>query len=125
MTTVLIVDDEIGFCRCLSALLQRRGFETIEAFSAHSALAHLEDPETKIEVMVADVVMPHMDGLKLADQVKERNPNVKILFMSGYSLPTLEREFGMSQELLPVFLQKPFEAATLAAKIHAMLGISV
>jgi DNA-binding NtrC family response regulator len=124
MSTVLIVDDEKGFCQSISALLRRRGFQTFEADSADAAMALLAASEIGIDVVLTDVVMPFTTGLMLADRAKVRHPDIKFLFMSGYPLPTLEREFGLSRELMPGFLQKPFLADAVVARIREVLGVS-
>jgi DNA-binding NtrC family response regulator len=124
MTTVLLVDDEAAFRTTLAKLLQRRGFQTLEADSVEAALAIMADSGTSVALVLTDVVLPRSSGLELADRVKELAPNVRILFMSGYPLRTLEREHNMSRDLMSAFIQKPFNSETLTARIREALGKS-
>jgi two-component system cell cycle sensor histidine kinase/response regulator CckA len=123
LTTVLIVDDEAAFRTSIATLLQKRGFQTLEADRAVTALAHIADPGTKIELVLMDIVLPDTSGLMLADRVTKLNPKVKVLFMSGYRFQTLEQQYGMPKDVEPVFLQKPFKTGTLVAKIQEILGV--
>src|SRR5271170_7106873 len=104
MTTVLVVDDEAGFRSTLVRLLRKRGFETLEADCAETALVQIRNPGAKVELILLDVILPNMSGLELAKRVEEGNINLKILFMSGYPLNILKRNFGISKNLLPLFL---------------------
>ena len=121
MPTVLVVDDEALFRTGIVRLLAKRGFEILEADCAKSALAQLANPGTNIDLILVDVVLPNTNGLALAERARDLNPNLKVLLMSGYPIQTLERHFGMSKELLPIFLHKPFEIGTLVDRILELL----
>jgi DNA-binding NtrC family response regulator len=120
---VLVVDDDNLLRSALARMLKRRGFDSIPAESGDAALAILEEADRKIELVLADIVMPGMSGLTLAQRIGHRYLSTKTLFMSGFSFLTLQREYGMSADLLPYFLRKPFAAETLIAKLSELLEV--
>jgi len=75
-----------------------------------------------IHLMVSDVVMPKMSGRELAQILESRRPEMKTIFMSGYTDDAIVRH-GVQEEGV-VFLQKPFSLSTLARKIREVLGPS-
>ena len=86
------------------------------------ALNVLAMPDKRMDLALIDVVMPEMSGLTLAGQIDSLYSKCKILFMSGYPFTILQREYGMSKDLLPFFLRKPFGAEALVAKVNELLG---
>ena len=120
MITVLVVDDEAMFRNSLAKLLLKRGFHALEADGAGTALALLRDSNHNVDLILADLVMPGTNGLELAQRIRELKPHVKIVFMSGYP----PNGFDMT-DILPHFLQKPFRADALIAKIMAELEMGV
>ena len=123
--TILLVDDEASFRQSLGSLLIRQGFQVMESDSAEAACAVLRRPEVNIDLMIVDVVMPGISGLALADRVTEMYPRVKVIFMSGYPFRTLRGRYGMSENLLPFFLAKPFQIEALTRKIREVIGRQV
>jgi two-component system cell cycle sensor histidine kinase/response regulator CckA len=115
--SILIVDDEAMFRQTLGRLLKRQGFQVLEADSAETAFAALRDSDLSVDVMVTDVVMPGIGGVALADRAQKLYPGMKVLFMSGYPFRTLERDYGMSPNLLPFFLTKPFRLEALTKMV--------
>jgi two-component system cell cycle sensor histidine kinase/response regulator CckA len=117
---VLLVEDEAPVRAFASRALALRGYTVLEADSAESALALLEDPTLKIDVVVTDVIMPGMDGPTWVAKALEDRPGVKVVFVSGYA----EESVSEHQKRIPnsVFLPKPFSlselTATVAAQIH-------
>ena len=116
--TVLLVDDEDGVRKLVSAILQSNGYSVIEASNGHSALAAYEKNAHKIDLVLTDVVMPQMDGFELVDQLVTKNTDVKVLFMSGYrDNPIGDAEGQPSRP----FLHKPFTPDILLAKVREIL----
>ncbi len=115
--TILLVDDDPHIRAATARALRNRGYTVHEASEGRMALALLEDHE--IELMVTDVVMPHMSGRVLADAAKVRVPALSVLFMSGYTDDEILRS-GVRQTEVP-FLEKPFRLDALAAKIRQLL----
>lgn len=116
--TVLLVDDEDGVRKLVSAVLQSKGYSVIEAGNGASALVAYEKNAHKIDLVLTDVVMPQMDGFELARNLAGRKEGLKVLFMSGYrdspiGAPTNGRP--------PAFLQKPFTPDLLLNKVREVL----
>ncbi|HWB98587.1 MAG TPA: ATP-binding protein, partial [Bryobacteraceae bacterium] len=82
--TVLLVDDEDGVRKLVSAILQSKGYSVIEASNGATALVAYDKNAHKIDLVLTDVVMPQMDGFELARNLAGRKEGLKILFMSGY-----------------------------------------
>jgi len=115
--TILLVDDEEGVRRLIFAVLQANGYDVLEANNGTLALAAYEKNGHKIDLVLTDVVMPQMNGFELGKQLTERNPALKILYMSGYR----DNSAVLAGELPPAFLHKPFTPDTLLAKVREVL----
>ncbi|HUI77368.1 MAG TPA: ATP-binding protein [Bryobacteraceae bacterium] len=116
--TVLVVDDEEGVRKVVSAVLRSNGYEVLEAGNGISALASYEKNGHKIDIVLADVVMPQMDGLVLGQELNLRAPGVKILYMSGYRDIALN---GAGADPAKPFLHKPFTPDALLSKVREVL----
>ncbi|MGH7600174.1 MAG: PAS domain S-box protein, partial [bacterium] len=118
--TVLLVEDEPAIRDLAARLLRERGYHILVAANGDEALqlarAHAKD---KIHILITDVVMPRLSGKMVADQIKALQPDMKVLFISGYADDT-SIQSGKGNASL-AFLQKPFSPALLAHKIREML----
>ncbi|MBT0956695.1 response regulator [Alphaproteobacteria bacterium KMM 3653] len=116
---VLLVEDEAPVRAFASRALRLRGYTVIEAENAEMALETLEDEDLAIDVFVTDVIMPGMDGPSWVRKALEHRPDVKVVFVSGYSEGTFEDE----QLPIPnsVFLPKPFSLNELTATVRAQI----
>lgn len=120
MGRILLVEDEILVRDVVTALLQPQGFEVHGAASAEEALSQLEDkPNQSFDVLLTDVVLPGQNGFQLADEVKSRFPEMRILFMSGYTDAARGNEEWLDDGAH--FLQKPFAAGELLSKLDEVL----
>jgi DNA-binding NtrC family response regulator len=81
---ILLVDDEIPFVKTLTKRLSKREFNIVTAFSGQEALAQLEG-DAGIEVVVLDIKMPGMDGLKTLEEIKRHHLSVEVIILTGYS----------------------------------------
>jgi two-component system, cell cycle sensor histidine kinase and response regulator CckA len=117
---VLLVEDEAPVRAFASRALRMRGFTVLEADCAESALHLLEDPELDIDIFVTDVVMPGMDGPTWVRQALQTRPDVRVIFVSGYS----EESLSESQLRIPnsTFLAKPFSLSDLTDTVHAQFS---
>lgn len=97
---ILGVDDEPAVLRLVSCVLRRKGFEVIEAAGASQALTAVEESSLPVKLLLSDVDMPSIDGYELADTIKSKRPNCRILLMSGKAVQDPARPYP--------FLQKPF-----------------
>ena len=116
--TVLLVDDEESVRRLVGSMLRSLGYEVIEARNQQDAVDVSEGGQP-IDILVTDVVMPDMGGPELADQVRSARPDIKVLFMSGYTGGALNYHVGDQKEVH--LLQKPFTPESIAAKIREIL----
>jgi len=119
--SILLVDDEPLVRELSRDMLERQGYRVTLATDGMAAL-HLGAEAAGgscFDLLITDVYMPDITGRELARQMRVSHPSMKVLFISGYSDPPLEREdlSGMGSS----FLQKPFSADTLGRKIREML----
>jgi len=117
--TVLLVEDEDSVRALASRVLAEQGYAVLEARNGREALAVLDRPDHGIHLVLTDVVMPDMGGVELADRVAAAHPNVRIVYMSGYSEGD-KLHPGVRSSPYP-FLQKPFSPESLAIRIREAL----
>ena len=116
--TILLVDDEEGVRKLLTAILRSNGYDVLEANNGASALAVYEKNAHKIDLVVTDIVMPQMTGFELGVKLIERTPTLKLLYISGYQ----DNAQGSTSGGAPgAFLHKPFTPDVLLAKIREVL----
>jgi PAS domain S-box-containing protein len=116
--TILVVEDEESVRRLVVEVLRRQGYEVMQAEDGVQALDVLGGNADVLDLVVTDIVMPKMGGPEVASRVREMRPDIKVLFMSGYSAD------ADRLEALAVagtaFLAKPFTPTQLAAKVRAL-----
>lgn len=117
--TVLVVEDEPGIRALMRKILQKQGYEVLEARNGEEAFALAEQRRGPIHLLLADVEMPEMSGYELAVRLKVLRPEMKILFVSGLPAEELER-FGQPPAHSS-FLRKPFSLAALLDKARSVL----
>jgi two-component system NtrC family response regulator len=105
METVLIVDDEKNYPPILSAILEEEGFETLAANSGQQALNILESSD--VDIVLADMKMPAMDGIELLERIKERDPDLPVIMMTAHG--TVEKAVEAMQKGAYSYLLKPFD----------------
>lgn len=116
--TVLIVEDEDGVREMASEFARSAGYQVLAARDGLEALAMAQAASQPVHILLTDVVIPHIRGTQLAASLRERMPQVKIVFMSGYL--ESQKEDGV----LPgdLFLQKPFTRDALIQKFEEALA---
>ena len=116
---VLLVEDEAPVRAFASRALRLRGFTVVEAANAEAALKALDDPELDVDVFVTDVVMPGMDGPTWVRKALLSRPDVRVIFVSGYS----EECVADDRDGIPnsVFLPKPFSLNDLAVTVQGQM----
>jgi len=117
--TILLVEDEPMVGRLLVEFLELCGYKVIQTHNGQEALDICEKGQQEFQMLITDVVMPHMGGRVLSGQVRKKLPNVPILFMSGYTDENLVR--GALALSHTSFIQKPFAFDTLVHKVREML----
>ncbi|RIK97974.1 MAG: hybrid sensor histidine kinase/response regulator [Proteobacteria bacterium] len=118
--TILLVEDEEGL-RALNARgLRSRGYNVIEAANGIEALEVLEDQDGAIDLVVSDVVMPEMDGPTMLAAMRKRNPDLRIIFVSGYAEDAFEKSLPDNEQF--AFLPKPFTLSQLVEAVKETMG---
>lgn len=117
--TILLVEDEPGVRKLVRQMLAQHGYHVIEAGSGPETLALVQRYPGRIDLLLTDVVMPQMNGRELAEQLRHLRPNLKVMYMTGYTEDTVVRQ-GIGAAGV-VCLQKPFLPDTLARKVREVL----
>jgi DNA-binding response OmpR family regulator len=115
--TVLVVDDEPTLRKLMQLVLEKEGFHVLTAQDGYDAMDVSASHRGEIDLLVSDVMMPGMDGLKLADELLETDPNLPVLFVTGSS----ERLTLRKEEPFPV-IEKPFSPRNLVLTIRRLLS---
>jgi PAS domain S-box-containing protein len=117
--TILLVEDESGILEMTREILERLGYNLLVAGSPGQSLELLEKYSEAIDLLLTDVVLPEMNGKELAHQIQKRHPDLKVLFMSGYTANVIVHN-GVLDEGIN-FIQKPFSIGDLTSKIREIL----
>ncbi len=117
--TILFVEDEQSVRELVSEYLSARGYQVLDASDGQQALEMAAAHTGKIQLLITDVVMPRLSGRELAARLTAARPDLKILYISGYTDDSVFRH-GVLQGGMD-FLQKPFNLKALAAKIREVL----
>jgi two-component system cell cycle sensor histidine kinase/response regulator CckA len=117
--TILLAEDEEMVRELSNEVLVAYGYKVLEAANGGAALLICERYEGEIDLLLTDVVMPEMSGPELAQRLKQLRPNMKVLYMSGYTDNAIVHQ-GVLDEGAN-FIQKPFAPVSLAEKVHSVL----
>ena len=115
--TVLLVEDESLVRSLAAAIMEQYGYQVLLAEDGPSALALFEGRSQGIDLVLTDVIMPRMSGVELAEQLRDRAPAIRIIFMSGY----LDEKVDLGNFKTAPFLQKPFGSERLARLLRQVL----
>lgn len=117
--TVLLVEDEEAVRSFAARALSTRGYKVLQAATGAEALNVLSEHKGNIDLVISDVVMPEMDGPTLLRQLRRRQPDIKIIFISGYAEDAFSKSLGEDDHF--VFLPKPFSLKQLAEAVKETL----
>jgi two-component system cell cycle sensor histidine kinase/response regulator CckA len=118
--TILLVEDEDGLRSLNARGLRSRGYSVIEAANGIEALEAFDEKNGAVDLVVSDVVMPEMDGPALLREMRKRNPNLKIIFVSGYAEEAFDKSLPENEQF--AFLAKPFALSALVAKVKETMA---
>ena len=116
--TILLVEDETAVRRVIRRVLETYGYKVLEASSGEQALSICKAHSGDIDCVLADLVMPKMNGLQTIEALRALRPGVSALLMSGYANHAISEETGLEMDER---VQKPFTPAGLARKLRAIL----
>ena len=119
--TILLVEDENAVRRMLREVLCNAGYRVWEAANGAEALTQWASEVQRIDLVVTDIVMPVMNGLRLAEELRSRRPALKVIFMSGHAEEVINHQTGPNPP--PEVLQKPFAPEVLVGKIREVLDV--
>ena len=118
--TVLLVEDEQAILKMGMEMIRRLGYTVLTAQSPKDALRVAGEYNGKIDLLIADVVMPEMNGRDLSSRLRKNHSDLKTLYMSGYPANVIAGH-GVLDEGVE-FIQKPFSLKDIAVKVHGAIG---
>ncbi len=119
--TVLVVEDEVSILRLAIKMLRELGYTPLQAQGPQQALELAEKHEGEIDLLLTDVIMPEMNGRQLAEELHKIYPEVRSLFMSGYTANVIAHHGVLDADVH--FLQKPFSSRELALRVQEALQV--
>jgi CheY-like chemotaxis protein len=117
--TILVVEDEIAVRQVAVTALKSYGYAVIEASDADEACRLYNSRDKPIHLLLTDVVMPGMNGVELAKRLRSCDPQLKVVFVSGYADSIILRHGALDEKAR--FVQKPYRPTLLASKIREVL----
>jgi PAS domain S-box-containing protein len=117
--TILLVEDENSLRLLTKRILESLGYKVIDAADGESAIRMSEEFRGRIDLLLADIIMPGVNGRAVAEVVIKQRPNMRVLFMSGYTGQTIHARDVLEQGSF--FLPKPFSRKALAEKVKEAL----
>ena len=115
---ILVVEDAESIRRMVCAMLNQSGYRCLDACDGAEALRLVETSPDAIDLVLTDVMMPNMGGPELARRLARLRPELRVLFMSGYSEDPVVRTI---ERFPAIFLAKPFTAAALMDRVRQIL----
>jgi PAS domain S-box-containing protein len=118
---ILLVEDDRQVRSLVRLILERQGYRILEASGPTDAIAHSEQFPGHIQLLLTDVIMPRMNGRELFEELRARRPDMRVLYMSGYTEKAFAADAGPGASLI----HKPFEPQALAIRIREILDADV
>jgi PAS domain S-box-containing protein len=117
--TILLVEDEPTILRMTRMMLERKGYSVLSAATPADAMEKAKNHSGTIDLLMSDVVMPEMNGRDLAGKITVLYPDIRLLFMSGYTANVIAHHGVLDDGV--AFIQKPFSMADMTAKVREVL----
>jgi two-component system, cell cycle sensor histidine kinase and response regulator CckA len=121
--TIMLVEDDDPVRIFGARALRNKGYKVIEATCGEAALDLIRNTAEQIDLLITDVVMPHMDGPGLVREVREIYPEMKVIFISGYTEDAFRQRLGSESGI--DFLPKPFSLRQLATKVRDVIASGI
>lgn len=117
--TILVVEDEPDVLEISKSMLQSLGYTILTALTPEEGIDTYKQNEGKIQLVLTDVILPHINGRELAKHLQNLSPSLKILFMSGYTADYIDNHGFLDENIF--FLPKPFTSKELGYKVRDVL----
>jgi len=117
--TILLVEDDPAVRELVESLLAAQGYSVLVSQEPQDVATICEQHPERIHLLLTDLILPGVSGREIAKRVSSLRPDIKVLFMSGYTDDALIHSHGFDETF--AFLQKPFSAVTLATKVREVL----
>lgn len=117
--SILLVEDDPSIVEIITTILSGLGYTMISSTRPSEAIRMAEEHDGRIHLLITDVIMPEMNGRDLAKQLQSKFPEMKCLFMSGYTANVIAHHGVLDDGLH--FIQKPFNLSVIASKVRAVL----
>jgi len=117
--TILLVEDDHDVRAYVVEILRELHYRVLEAHDADSALAMVDRNDVQVDLLLTDVVLPGMNGRQLAEELKARQPRIRVLFMSGYSRDAIVHDGRLDPGV--ELMQKPLTHEVLAQRVRSVL----
>src|SRR5262245_3123802 len=118
MAHILLAEDDESMCRFLAMALEKAGHRVTMKYDGLTALAALDGPEA-FDLLLADIVMPGMDGIELAQNASKKRPHIKVMFITGFAAVALGAQ---AQNANARVLSKPFHLSELVRQVESLLS---
>jgi two-component system, cell cycle sensor histidine kinase and response regulator CckA len=119
--TILLVEDEPAILELGVFILEKRGYKVLTAQTPAKALARIVDHPQAIDLLITDVIMPGMNGQELAQKIRAIRPEIKVLFVSGYTADIISQHGVLNPDVH--FLEKPFSSSDLGKKVREVIDL--
>ena len=117
--TILLVEDEASLREVTREYLSEKGYTVVTASEAEEAMVAAENAEHPVDLLITDVILPGCSGVQLAQRLSAKSPQLRVLYISGYTADTIVHHGGHDSNF--AFLSKPFALAALARKIRSVI----
>ncbi|MBU1170408.1 MAG: response regulator, partial [Proteobacteria bacterium] len=118
--TLLVVEDELSLHLLLERMLKKMGYNFFVTAKAEEAIEMVSLKKISPDLLITDMIMPTMSGKDLAENINAIKPEIKVLYMSGYTDEAIMRQGALEKDAF--FIQKPFRSHDLAEKIQEVLS---
>jgi CheY-like chemotaxis protein len=113
---ILLAEDDAALRRMIARVLLANGYHVVEAANGEEALASWDRQSGGFDMLVTDVVMPKIGGIELASALRERDPRIRVIYMSGYSQAAIERRDTLQPDA--IWLSKPFSLRDFIVEVQ-------